>query len=202
MDKQDLITSLRRVGFSDRIINAFSKVPRELFVPQEYRNLSYDDAALPIGHSQTISQPYTIATMLSVLYLREGQKVLEIGSGSGYVLALLSEIVGPKGQVSGIEIIKDLYSNSKKTLAAYKNVKVYCQDGKQGLPLKAPFDRILISAALEEIPKEILSQLKEGGVLVAPIGSSQQQTITAIKKHENFNLRIKQIPGFVFVKFV
>ena len=202
MDKSELITSLKRAGFSDKIISVFSKVPRELFVPEEYRNLSYDDAALPIGHNQTISQPYTIATMLSVLYLREGQKVLEIGSGSGYVLALLSEIVGSKGQVSGIEIIKDLYLNSKKSLTPYKNVRVFCQDGKQGLPLRSPFDRILISAALEEVPKPILDQLREGGVLVAPIGSSQQQSITAIKKHENFNLRIKQIPGFVFVRFV
>lgn len=202
MLKSELLISLKRAGFSERIINAFSKVPRELFIPQEYRNLSYDDAALPIGHSQTISQPYTIATMLSVLHLREGQKVLEIGSGSGYVLALLSEIVGSKGQVCGVEIIKDLYINSKKVLAPYKNVRVFCQDGKQGLSLRAPFDRILISAACEEVPKPILEQLKEGGVLVAPLGSSQQQAITAIKKHENFNLRIKQIPGFVFVKFV
>ena len=99
MNKQELLVSLKKAGFSEKIISAFSKVPREDFIPEQYKTMAYVDNALPIGHNQTISQPYTIATMFSILYLREGQKVLEIGSGSGYVLALMSEIVGEKGQV-------------------------------------------------------------------------------------------------------
>ena len=118
------------------------------------------------------------------------------------MLALLSNIVGETGTVFGIEIIKNLADNSKKVLKSYRNVRIYNQDGKDGLKFHSPFDRILISAACEEVPKAILDQVKPGGMLVAPIGSSQQQSITAIKKHESFSIKVKEIPGFVFVRFV
>ncbi|HLC78644.1 MAG TPA: protein-L-isoaspartate O-methyltransferase [Candidatus Nanoarchaeia archaeon] len=202
MEKNDLLISLRRVGFSESIISAFANIKREEFIPEEYRQMAYHDVALPIGNNQTISQPYTIATMLSLLHVKKGQKILEIGSGSGYVLALLSNIVGETGTVFGIEIIKNLADNSKKVLKSYRNVRIYNQDGKDGLKFHSPFDRILISAACEEVPKAILDQVKPGGMLVAPIGSSQQQSITAIKKHESFSIKVKEIPGFVFVRFV
>src|SRR3989344_1540314 len=198
MEKNDLLISLRRVGFSESIISAFANIKREEFIPEEYRQMAYHDVALPIGNNQTISQPYTIATMLSLLHVKKGQKILEIGSGSGYVLALLSNIVGETGTVFGIEIIKNLADNSKKVLKSYRNVRIYNQDGKDGLKFHSPFDRILISAACEEVPKAILDQVKPGGMLVAPIGSSQQQSITAIKKHESFSIKVKEIPGFVF----
>ena len=202
MEKNDLLISLRRVGFSESIISAFANIKREEFIPEEYRQMAYHDVALPIGNNQTISQPYTIATMLSLLHVKKGQKILEIGSGSGYVLALLSNIVGETGTVFGIEIIKNLADNSKKVLKSYRNVRIYNQDGKDGLKFHSPFDRILISAACEEVPKAILDQVKPGGMLVAPIGSSQQQSITAIKKHESFSIKVKEIPGFVFVRFI
>lgn len=201
MRKEELLASLKKIGFSEKIISAFAKVKREDFVLPEHLSLAYEDNALPIGHNQTISQPYTIATMFSILYLREGQKVLEIGSGSGYALALMSEIVGSKGQVYGLEIIRDLADKSKKALRNYNNVKVYCQDGHEGFVDKAPFDRILISAALEQIPFTILKQLKNNGIIVAPIGT-YDQSIVAFRRHGDVFAKIKEIPGFVFVRFV
>ena len=163
---------------------------------------AYEDNALPIGKGQTISQPYTIAVMLNMLNLKQGQKVLELGSGCGYVLALMSEIVGVKGEVFGIEIIKELYKKSKENLKDYKNIKVYNRDGKQGLKEAAPFDRILISAACEQIPHDVLYQLKEKGILVAPVGPRQGQTLAAVQRNQD-NFKIKeQLQGFLFVRFV
>ena len=204
MDKQQLLESLRNQGFSDEILKAFEKVQREKFISPEIKAYAYEDNALPIGESQTISQPYTIAVMLNLLDLKHGQKVLEIGSGSGYVVALLSEIVGKQGKVLGIEIIKSLAENSKQILKEekYKNVKVYNKDGALGLSNHAPFDRILISAALKEVPREVLKQLKNNGILVAPIGGEHEQTITAIqRKGSKYQIKNK-IPGFRFVRFV
>ena len=204
MDKQQLLESLRNQGFSDEILKAFEKVQREKFISPEIKAYAYEDNALPIGESQTISQPYTIAVMLNLLDLKHGQKVLEIGSGSGYVVALLSEIVGKQGKVLGIEIIKSLAENSKQILKEekYKNVKVYNKDGALGLSNHAPFDRILISAALKEVPREVLKQLKNNGILVAPIGGEHEQTITAIQRKGNKYLIKNKIPGFRFVRFV
>lgn len=230
MDKRQLFASLEKRGFSKQILDAFAKVPRENFVPKNLKERAYDDNALPIGYGQTISQPYTIAMMLELLQLQSSQKVLEIGSGSGYVLALLSELVGKQGKVFGIEIVKELAEISKENLKNYSNVKVYNMNGAQGLQEEDAtsirgikrsrrsalrgkstketagslvFDRILISAALEEIPKPILSQLKNNGIIVAPIGIfGIQQSLVAIKKTKNKTKIIKEIPGFVFVRFV
>src|SRR3989338_11696241 len=158
MDKLQLLQSLKKKNFPEKILEAFSEVKREDFMPKEFTENAYEDTALPIGQGQTISQPYTIAVMLSELNIKKVQKVLEIGSGSGYVLALLSELVGkgssPKrsqteGNVFGIEIIPELVKMSKKNLRNYKNVKVFNQSGSDGFPEKAPFDRILISAAIQ-----------------------------------------------------
>ncbi len=203
MNKQQLLKSLKEQGFSKKILKAFSEVEREDFVPARLKRASYEDTALPIGKGQTISQPYTIAMMLSLLDLRKGKRVLEAGSGSGYVLALISKIVGEKGMVSGLEIISDLVVRSKESLKSYSNVKVYNRNASSGLPKKAPFDRILISAATEKIPRALLSQLKEGGILVAPLGTpGLEQSLVAIKKTEKGAKKIKEIPGFVFVPFV
>ena len=202
MSKPQLLESLKKAKFHEKIIQAFSKVKRENFIPKHLESMAYVDNALPLSHGQTISQPYTIAVMFSCLNIKKDQKVLEIGSGSGYVLALISEIVGEKGQVYGVEILRELADKSRKALRSYKNIKVYCQDGRYGLPDKSPFDRILVSAAIENIPQEILNQLKEGGVIAAPIGPLYQQSIIAYQKHINHIAKIKEIPGFVFVRFV
>ncbi len=202
MNKIQLLDRLDQRGFSRKIIKAFEKVKRENFVPENIKKYSYEDTALPIGNGQTISQPYTIAVMLSLLDLKKDHKFLELGSGCGYVLALISEIIGKKRQVFGVEIIKELAELSKKNLKDYKNIEVYNLDGSKGLEEKSPFDRILISAALSVVPKPILNQLKEEGILVAPIGDRQSQVIVAIqRKGDEFRI-IKEMPGFIFVPFI
>jgi len=201
MDKSQLITLLKREGFHERIINAFEKVSREEFIPENFKKLAYENIAIPITNEQTMSQPSTIAIALSLLKLKENQKVLEIGSGCGYVLALMSEITGEKGKVYGVEIVKSLAENSIKNLSEYKNIKIYNRNGKIKAE-EAPFDRILISAAVEEIPKEIFDQLGENGIIVAPIGSRFMQTLTSIKKTGSKQVIEKEMPGFIFVHFV
>jgi len=198
MNKSQLLSSLKQKGFSKEILNAFEKVKRENFIPKELQSQAYEDTALPIGRGQTISQPYTIAVMLSLLELKPNQKVLEVGSGCGYVLALLSEIVK---QVYGIEIIKELAEKSKGNLKDYKNIKVYNRDGSRGLKEHIFYDKILISAACKKIPEKLLSQLKQGGILVAPVGEHEQSLI-AVQKIKNKFVIKRKIPGFVFVKFV
>tara|TARA_Y100000310_G_scaffold163491_1_gene163295 strand:+ start:8195 stop:8896 length:702 start_codon:yes stop_codon:yes gene_type:complete len=227
--KQILIESLKQKGFSKEILQGFSKVKRENFVPKEIKEYAYEDTSLPIGNKQTISQPYTIAMMFSLLELKKGLKILEIGSGCGYVLALLSEIVGRgnlskrgqvKGEVYGIEIIKELSEKSKKNLKEYKNIKVYNKNGRLGLkeevsamsqnqrkvkrrkPWCPRFDRILISARNKEIPEKLVSQLKNNGIIVAPLGNSYVQSLTAFKKVKGKLKLKKEIPGFVFVPLV
>ena len=202
MNKTELLNSLKRKGFPNKVLDAFSKVKRESFIPKILKEKAYEDTALSIGEGQTISQPYTIAVMLSMLNFKESQKVLELGSGCGYVLALMSEIVGKKGKVYGIEIIPELAKRSNLNLKGYKNIKIYNKDGKKGLEEQAPFDKILISAAIQEIPKEILSQLKDKGILVAPVGSRFEQSLVVIQRNKD-DFKIKeQIQGFVFVPFV
>ena len=203
MDKEELLQSLAKKRFPRKILDAFAKVQREDFIPYQLRGRAYEDDPLPIGQGQTISQPYTIAVMLSELNLKSGSKVLEIGSGCGYVLALISEIVGKRGKVFGIEIIPKLVQKSKENLENYKNVQVLHRNGAGGLPEKAPFDGILISAAIHEIPEKLMAQLKIGGVLVAPKGSRFEQEIIVIKRRSELEFEmIKKLPGFVFVPFV
>ncbi|HKZ33836.1 MAG TPA: protein-L-isoaspartate O-methyltransferase [Candidatus Nanoarchaeia archaeon] len=203
MNKEELLSSLREKGFSEKIVDAFSKVKREDFIPGNVRAMAYEDTALPIGRGQTISQPYTIAVMLSLMGLKKGQKVLEIGSGCGYVLSLLSEIVGEKGKVYGIEVIKELAEKSRKNLGGYDNVKIYNRNGSEGLSEKAPFDGIIISAAIRDIPEKIMAQLKNKGIIVAPKGSRFEQELIAIRRKSESEFEIKKrIPGFIFVPFI
>jgi len=202
MDKKELLQSLKKQGFADRIIQAFAKVSREDFIKLDLQKFAYEDIALPINNGETISQPSTIASMLSLLKLHENQKVMEIGSGCGYVLALISEIIGRNGRVFGVEISQKLAEKSRQTLKNFKNIFVFNKNGKYGLRKKAPFDRILISAALEKIPDMVLSQLKENGIIVAPIGNASMQVLTSIRKHENNFFVLERIPGFIFVPFI
>ena len=204
MEKKELLDSLKEKNFPQKILDAFSKVKRENFIPRNVKTMAYEDTALPIGHGQTVSQPHTIAIMLSLLDLKKGQKVLEIGSGCGYVLALLSEIVEKEGRVFGIEVVKELAKKSKENLADYyENVKIYNKNGAEGLEEKALFDRILISAAIRDIPEKVMGQLKNNGILVAPKGSRFEQEIIAIQRKSKTEFEIKKkIPGFIFVPFV
>ena len=201
--KHQLLRSLEERGIQPRVLEAFAEIERADFVPAELEKMAYDDVPLPIGKGQTISQPYTIAVMLSLLELKPNQKVLEAGSGSGYVLALLSSIVGEKGQVFGMEVLSELVKKSRKSLTGSKNIRVYNKNGAQGLKDKAPFDRIIISAAVNEIPQELLHQLKpKGGILVAPKGLRFEQELIVIERKDNVFEIKKRVPGFLFVPFV
>jgi len=202
MNKEQLLQSLKMQNFPNEIIGVFSKTKREDFLPEKLKEQAYEDVALPIGQGQTISQPYTIAMMLSLLDLKKNQKILEIGSGSGYVLALISNIIGNKGEVYGIERIKKLSDKSKKSLKKYENIKVYNKNGIYGLPERAPFDRIIISAGYKEIPYRLVSQLKDNGIIVAPIGLGYEKSLMQFKKIKSRLILKKEIPGFVFVPLI
>jgi len=193
VNKEELLASLKKKGFSYEVIDAFRKVKREDFVPEHLIGYAYEDIALPVMEGSTLSQPSTVAFMLNLLDIKDNQRILEIGSGSGYVLALLSEM-NPGGKIYGIEILKELAISSKNYLESKKNVEVILRDGSEGLPELAPYDRILISASCPEVPTHLLQQLKEDGVLVAAV----KQSIFQIKK-ENGETLEKEFPGFAFV---
>ena len=195
MNRIELLLHLKQQGFDTGIIQAFAKVRRERFVPARLKEVAYEDCALPLDFAgSTISQPSTIAFMLSLLDVQEGQRTLEIGSGCGYVLALLAELVGKTGKVYGIEIDKQLAHRSKKLLNAYANVSVTHGNGFRGLPRHAPFNRIIVSAAAREKPWHLLGQLQEPGVLVAPVCNTLVQLTKRDEKVDENN-----VPGFVFV---
>lgn len=196
MNKEQLIKSLRRQKIPEKILHAFEKIKREDFIPACLNKKAYEDTALPIGKGQTISQPYTISIMLLLLEPQDNQKILEVGSGSGYVLALINEI-SKNSELYGIERIKELAETSKKILSEKENIKIIYGDGSKGLPEYALFDRIIVSAASEEIPQKLLTQLKIGGILVAPIKDS----IIQIKKYANENQKISVPEEFLNQKF-
>lgn len=163
---------------------AFLSVRREEFMPENMRQYAYADDAIPIWSGQTISQPSTIAIMLELLGAEKGMNVMEIGSGCGYVLALLSRIVGDGGKVFGIDIEEELVEKSSDALAkeGIANAEVKNGDGAEGWKEHAPFDRILVSCACPFIPKELFSQLMEGGRIVAPVGDQHTQAMEIMVK--------------------
>jgi len=174
-------SQLRARGISDpRVLEAMLRVPRHQFIPDTYRSQAYEDHPLPIGESQTISQPYVVALMLESLQLTPADKVLEIGAGSGYVTALLAELAA---QVFSIERHPALADNARKVLATlgYSNVQVITGDGTVGFPAAAPFDAILVSAAAPELPTELLTQLREGGRMIIPVGTGDSQQLQFIR---------------------
>ncbi len=174
MNKKELLYQWRGLGtVSDaNILKAFEKVKREDFILKEYRNKAYADIPQPILAGQTISQPTTVIIMLEALEVKQGMEVLEIGSGSGYNAALLSYLAGANGKVYTIEIIHELAEFAKQNLKKFKNVTVYERDGSVGLPEFAPFDRVICTAATSKIPEPLVEQLKEGGIIVIPLGPS------------------------------
>ena len=196
MTKEDLTENLKKKGFPEEIINAFSRVKREEFVPEKFVGYAYEDIALPAADGSTISQPSTVAFMLGLLEPKQGQKILEIGSGSGYVLALISEII-KAGKIYGVERLKDLAIRSKKVLSRDTNIEIIIRSGFNGLPEFAPFDRILISAAAEKVPRRLYSQLKDPGIMVVAV----KQSIYQIRK-EHGTITEKEFPGFAFVPLV
>jgi protein-L-isoaspartate(D-aspartate) O-methyltransferase len=176
---------LRIHGIGEEVLEAMKRVERHLFVPSHFRDQAYDDYPLPIGGNQTISAPHMVAMMCDYLELKEGEKVLEIGTGSGYHVAVIAEIIGEKGYVYSIERIKELVEFSKENLkkAGYRNVSVIPGDGTLGLPEHAPFDKISVTCAAPDVPPPLLEQLKVGGKMVIPIGKYMQELYLIEKKN-------------------
>lgn len=181
--KDALLNSMLQKGITNRqVIEAMRQLPRELFISAQYQNQAYEDIPLPIAAGQTISQPYIIAQMTQVL-LEQGtvKKVLEIGTGSGYQAAILSLLVD---EVYTVERIEALFKEATKRLHDLKlnNIHTFYRDGYDGLPEYGPFDAIIVTAAAKKIPNELLIQLREGGRLVIPVGSEQDQQLKVIDK--------------------
>jgi protein-L-isoaspartate(D-aspartate) O-methyltransferase len=164
-----------------RVLSALLKVERHRFVPEKYLDSAYSDQPLPIGEGQTISQPYIVGLMTELLELKGDEKVLEIGTGSGYQAAILAELAK---EVYTIEIIESLASTAQKRLSelGYQNIKVKAGDGYLGWPEAAPFDAIIVTAAPDHIPKPLVEQLKEGGRMVVPVGSYTQELKKIVKR--------------------
>lgn len=170
MSKKQLIESLRRKGFSEKILRAFKEVKREDFIEGEMKEFAYRDRPLPIGENATISQPYTIAFMLDLLDLKDNIKILEIGSGCGYVLALINEI-SKNSEIYGVEINPALARKAKEYLSE-TSISIINKNGYDGLKEHEPYDRILVSAAYQKEPTHLIDQLKEEGILVVPVSNS------------------------------
>jgi protein-L-isoaspartate(D-aspartate) O-methyltransferase len=193
---------IRDRGVKDPVVLAvMGKVPRHLFVDPSYRDRAYGDHPLPIGEGQTISQPYVVALMTEALGLKRSDRVLEIGTGSGYQAAVLAEVVR---EVYTIEIRKDLAQRAELTLKqlGYKNVQVKYGDGYFGWEEQAPFDAVIITAAANHIPPPLIKQLREGGRLIVPLGSTVYfQTLTLATKRRG-QLDVEQISPVAFVPMV
>jgi len=174
-------SQLRARGvFDERVLAAIDRVPRHEFAPERYRHQAYEDHPLPIGENQTISQPYIVALMLQALELAPTDRVLEIGTGSGYVTALLAELTA---QVISIERHSSLAESAQALLRAlgYSNVNVLIGDGTRGFPEGAPYDAIIVSAAAPNIPPALLEQLAAGGRLIIPVGTEEGQQLLKVR---------------------
>lgn len=202
MGNEDLIDQMLYSGFltDRRIAQAFRKIDRKDFVGIENELFAYQDRPLPIGRDQTISQPSTVAFMLEKLNPKAGEKVLDIGSGSGWTVALLSYLVGSRGRVLGIEIVPELVEFGRKNLQKYnfKNAEIKRAGNLPGARSEGPFDKILVSAASDHIPIDLLDQLKSEGTLVMPV----KGTIQIVRKGVDGSINQQSYPGFIFVPLV
>lgn len=192
---------IRRRGVRDcRVLAAMEKIPRHRFVPESSRNQAYEDSPLSIGKGQTISQPYMVALMTECAAPEPEDRVLEVGTGSGYQTAILAELVR---KVYSIERIPELAEKAEGLLSrlGYENVSIRVDDGSEGWGEKAPFDAIIVTAGAPEIPDPLVEQLEVGGRLVIPIGSAHHQTLCTVKKERN-RIRKQEGTGCVFVPLI
>jgi len=192
---------LRARGISDeRVLEAMARVPRHEFIAEEYREQAYEDHPVPIGEGQTLSQPYIVAIMLEALVLRGSEKVLEVGTGSGYQTALLAEL---SREVYSIERHPALAHSAETVLRrlGYSHVRVIVGDGSQGLPEKAPFDAIIVSAAAPRIPPALFEQLQEGGRMIVPVGPAHAQELQFVRKQDG-RAAVINLEGCRFVPLI
>lgn len=192
-----LVERLVASGIQDpQVLNAIYTLPRENFVSQAMLHQAYDNNALPIGHGQTISQPYIVAKMTEMLALKRTSKVLEIGTGSGYQTAVLAQLVE---HVYSVERIKALQWDAKRRLKQLDiyNVSTKHADGWQGWAVKAPFDAIIVTAAAETLPQALMAQLNDGGVLVIPVGTEEQALMKVTRHGDEFTSEVIEMVRFV-----
>lgn len=201
--EQMVVKTIRNRGVTDEdVLQAMDNVPRHLFVPEDQRDAAYGDYPLPIGFGQTISQPYIVAMMTELLELEKGDKVLEVGTGSGYQAAVLAELPGV--EVYTVEIIRELAQRAKETLESLGYTGVHCKqgDGYYGWPEHAPFDGIIVTAAPDHVPQPLRQQLAVGGRMVIPIGPrGGYQTLWKFVKQPDGELRAYNEGGVAFVPF-
>jgi protein-L-isoaspartate(D-aspartate) O-methyltransferase len=199
--KKMVIEQIASRGISDpHVIAAMLRVPRHLFVPSENRIMAYDDRPLSIGEGQTISQPYIVALMTQLLNIKPGMKILEVGTGSGYQAAILAEL---NTNVFSIEIIRSLGMRARQLLDSleYDNINVTIGDGYKGWPENAPFDAIIVTCAPSDVPEPLIAQLKEGGIMVIPVGERFVQELVILRK-KNGKTIIENVASVMFVPMV
>ena len=196
--RKKLVEEISQKGITDkRILAAIEKIPRHLFMDSSFLEFAYVDKAFPIGEGQTISQPYTVAFQTQLLEIKKGDKVLEVGTGSGYQSCVLIEM---EAKVYTIERIKGLYDKTKLFLPTLGyNPKMFFGDGYKGLPSYATFDKIIVTAGAKNIPDELVKQLKIGGCIVIPVGNGSIQIMTTITKISESETEIKEWGEFRFV---
>ncbi len=199
--KARLFRELKREGIQPAIIEAMKRVDRSIFIPEPYKGDAYLNYPQPIGEGQTISQPYTVAYMIQLLSLERGNKVLEVGAGSGYNAAIMSELVGRDGRIVSLEVVPNLVDRARRnlSLAEIENVEVVHRNGRNGYPDESPYDRIIVTAGTREIPDALLDQLKKKGVMVIPISVDGYQVMTRVLKEKP--LEITRHGRFRFVPF-
>ncbi|MEN3000145.1 MAG: protein-L-isoaspartate(D-aspartate) O-methyltransferase [Acidilobaceae archaeon] len=205
--RKRLVMMLREEGYirSQRVAQVMMKVPRELFVPEELREMAYEDRPLPIGFEQTISAPSIVAYMTELLNPLPGERVLEVGTGSGYQAAILAELVSPGGLVWSIERIPQIAEAARRRLEALgygERVKVVVGDGSQGYPEGAPYDKIMVTASAPEVPPPLVEQLKVGGTMVIPVGHSYMQNLYLVRKGERGEVHVWRDMPVVFVPLI
>ncbi len=204
-ENEKLIEHIKNLGYlkSKQVEETLRKIPRHSFIPESIKHLAYRDTPLSIGYNQTISQPSTVVAMTEALDVKKNQKILEIGTGSGWQSAILSYLVGEKGFVYTIEVIEELAEFAKGNLQkmCVRNVKVFVKDGSLGLEEKAPFDRIIVTAACPDIPKPLIEQLKFDGIMVIPVGDVYLQEMMVVRKLKD-KIAKKSIGSFMFVPLV
>lgn len=200
--RKQLADSLRQKGITDeRVLNAINNIPRHYFLDSAFDKVAYEDRAFPIAESQTISQPYTVAYQTQLLEVKQHEKVLEIGTGSGYQAIVLAEM-GAK--VYTIERQKKLFDEHRKFILRdkYSNIKYFYGDGYEGLPTFAPFDKIIVTAAAPYVPPKLMGQLKNGGMMVIPVGEGTVQKMMRIHKEADGSIKEEVLDNFSFVPMV